>query len=71
MIFSMMVDAATYILEYFCVMNGYYTAAGSLYALNVAFENFVHWMFCYIYLKLQTEENTCLTVVSTREIKTL
>jgi hypothetical protein len=35
--------------------HGHYKWAVISSAVNMSFDNYVHWMFCYIYLKLQIE----------------
>ncbi len=55
MIFCIMVYAASYTVGYFCETIGDITTNEILIAIAVSFSNYVHWMFCYIYLKQQIE----------------
>ena len=55
MIFTMMGIAASYIGTELCLQLGNRTAAVRIYAINNSFDNYVHWLFCYVYLKQQIE----------------
>ena len=55
MICTMMVYALSFIFKEFCIEHGFYSLAVILYAFEISFAIYVHWMFCYIYLKQQIE----------------
>ena len=55
MIFCMMVYAASSILQTCSEKENKIKTSHIFYAIAYSFENYVHWMFCYIYLKLQIE----------------
>jgi hypothetical protein len=55
MISTMMVYSASFTFSQFCMRHGYDLTALILNAIVVSFDSYVHWMFCYIYLKLQIE----------------
>ena len=52
MIFSMMVEAASFPALTLFYIYGYYTTTTIVIGIELSFDSYVHWMFCYIYLKL-------------------
>jgi hypothetical protein len=55
MIFTMMMYAASYVGIVWLYELGYFTIYLILYAIIVSIGIYLHWLFCYIYLKQQIE----------------
>ncbi len=55
MLLVMMVLAVSATLINISYWHNHFQLALIFTSITISFDNYVHWMFCYIYLKLQIE----------------